>query len=113
MPIRVFARISVHVYEFGMTCRVRHAVVPDSRSPLYPPMPGMVPGEVFPGLDAGWAGTPAGRANSHTDGNKHPRPVVVVRVAGVRLRTPVRKTSRRGPKTDPSHPGLPPKSQVS
>src|SRR3954463_15578602 len=41
------------------------------------------------------------------------RLVVVVRVAGVRLRTPVSRPSRRGPKTDPSHPGLPPKAQVS
>src|SRR3954463_2547899 len=34
------------------------------------------------------------------------RLVVVVRVAGVRLRTPVSRPSRRGPKTDPGHPGV-------
>src|SRR4051794_37873468 len=41
---------------------------------------------------------------SHTDQKNLLRPVVVVRVAGVRLRTPVPGPSRRGPKTDPSHP---------
>src|SRR4051812_32451278 len=52
------------------------------------------------------------KSASDTDEKKHLRPVVVVRVAGVRLRTPARGPRDRGPQTDPSHPGLPPKAQV-
>src|SRR4051812_8350802 len=45
------------------------------------------------------------RDASYTDQESRLRPVVVVRVAGVRPRTPDSRPSRRGPRTDPSHPG--------
>src|SRR4051812_36847126 len=74
-------------------------------------------GRVLMLCDSGTAHAPvASRARGrtpYTDEKKHLRPVGGVRVAGVRLRTPVSRPTRRGPKTDPSHPGLPPKAQVS